>query len=1057
MLRLYQSNRLELLSRRLAEIVKYPSRTPLQADTLVVQHPGMARWLALELAKANGICANIRFPLPAAFIWEVFRAFLPVTPHDNRFDPPLLSWRIYQLFEQLTDQPCFEPIRAYLKADDQLRSLQLAERLAGLFDRYLVYRPDWILKWEAGVDAIHGDAWQAELWRSLAAGAEAHWVRLQQQLFDFQGDPPTGLPERVFLIGLPTLSPGYLEIIQWLSQWCEVHLFLLNPCAEYWTEIVDLKEQARRELVADGQELYLEVGNPLLASLGRQGRDFFAAITEFDSGSEEWFADPGDRSLLPRLQRQILRLETPDQLDLATDDSIAFLVCHSPMREVEVLYDQLLGILAEDSDLTPADILVMTPDIDTYAPLVEAVFAVPGDRPAIPYQVSDLPLSRHNRYATALLELLQLPGSRYGINQLLALLEIPAISRRFDLDENALEQVTAWLEAANIRWGRDGADKAALGLPPESRNTWQAGLERLLLGFAMQAESAQLWHGIAPLNAVEGSSASWLAGLLGFCEAVFSLEQKLNGTRCVADWCERLLQLTEDFFAADTSAEQPLQQVRNAIAQLRETVAAAGFNGAVPLPLVRHCLEQAFSRPATRGFLAGGVNICAMAPMRSLPFRVVCLIGMNDGSFPREQPQLSFDLMSRQFRFGDRSRRADDRYLFLETLISARQRLYISYIGRSLKDNSSQPPSVLVDELRDYLVTLIGTAGLEQITQMHPLQPFSSRYFSGQDRLFSYSSCVREAAQLAGQGREEPQPLVAAPLPPWDKDAHRIGLQQLIDFYTNPARVFARQRLKLQLESGDSLLEEREPFTLERYTGSELEAELVEARQAGRSAETCFQLLDARGVLPHGKPGRRLFDRLFQAAGGMAQRLQALGLDTPLPVLDFALPCGDVTLEGRLQGLYPEGQFAFSVTRFFPHQLLDLWLRHLALCLLRPVDVTLKAYWLEADGAGSFRPVEEPEHWLMQLLDLYRQGLGEPLHFYPGTSWAYAESYLRRGDPLAAQNAAMSKWQGNAWYAGDQAKPYHQLLFADGVLLDQRFASVSLAVFRPLIEHLEAS
>jgi exodeoxyribonuclease V gamma subunit len=378
-------------------------------------------------------------------------------------------------------------------------------------------------------------------------------------------------------------------------------------------------------------------------------------------------------------------------------------------------------------------------------------------------------------------------------------------------------------------------------------------------------------------------------------------------------------------------------------------------------------------------------------------------------------------------------------------------------VGRSVKDNSPLPPSVLVDELRDYLVALIGAAGLERITRMHPLQPFSPSYFSGQDQLFSYSPRLREAAQLAGQGREERKPLIAAPLPPWSEDAHRVGLQQLIDFYRNPARVFARQRLNLQLVSGAALLEEREPFALERYSGSELEAELVRARQAGRDAETCFQLLDARGILPHGKPGRRLFERLFQVAGGMAQRLQALGLDTPLPLRDFAVRCGDVTLEGRLQELYPQGQFAFSVTQFFPHQLLELWLRHLVLCMLRPADVALQACWLEADGEGSLRSVEEPERWLGQLLDLYRQGLDEPLHFYPGTSWVYAENYLRRGDPQAALHAAASKWQGNAWYAGDQAKPYQQLLFADGVMLDERFASISLAVFRPLIEHLETS
>jgi exodeoxyribonuclease V gamma subunit len=879
-------------------------------------------------------------------------------------------------------------------------------------------------------------------------------VTLQQALFAYRGDRPASLPKRVFLIGMPTLSPGYLQIIQWLTQWSEVHLFLLNPCATYWTEIVDQKEQARRELESNGQELYLEVGNPLLASLGRQGRDFFAAIHDFDPGSEEAFADPGEDSLLHRLQRQILHLESPDPGSGQTDDSIAFHVCHSPMREVEVLYDQLLGILQAQPDLSPADILVMTPDIQTYAPLIEAVFGSPGDRPSLPYQVSDLSLSRDNRYVDAFLELLKLPGSRYTSNQLLALLEIPAIGRRFGLDDDALEQIDLWLSAAKVRWGRDGKSKSELGLPADPHNTWQAGLERLLLGYAMPADSDRLWQDIAPLDAAEGGDSVWLAGLLDFCEAVFALEHELSGSHPVADWCERLLHLTERFFASDTSADQPLQEVRHTLAHLRDITMVAGFEHPISLSLIRHGLEQQFSRPIGRGFLAGGVNFCALAPMRSLPFPVICLIGMHDGSFPREQPHLSFDLMARQFRFGDRSRRADDRYLFLETLISTRQQFYLSYVGNSIKDNSPLPPSVLLDELRDYLASMIGNDGLARISRQHPLQPFSAAYFMPDTGLFSYSTRLREAAQLAGQGQEINHALVEAPLIS-GQTPERIDLQQLIEFFTNPARVFSRLRLNLQLDSGAALLEEREPFVLERFAAAEIETELVQARLAGISPQECFSKLDAQGILPQGKPGRRLFDKLLDSAEAMVERLLGLQLEDMLPVQDFSRPCGEVMLEGRLTDLYPQGQFAFSVNQFYPHQLLGLWLRHLVLCLTRPVDVTPRTFWLDGAEAGSFRPVEDPKAVLEPLVGLYRQGLEAPLPFYPGTSWTYAERLLRSGDPVTAYQAAERKWLGNERYSGDAAKPYQHLLFPDGNILDNTFLRISLAVFRPLIEHRE--
>lgn len=1055
MLRLYQSNHLEILSRRLAELLAEPGQAPLQPETLVVQHPGMARWLALEIATHTGICANVRFALPAAIIWEIFQAFLPDVPTNNRFDPSLLNWRIFALLDECRDEPLFKPIHHYLQGNDEIRRFQLADRLASLFDRYLVYRPDWILRWEAGQEAIPGDTWQAELWRQLVVDSEVHWVHLQQALADFQGEHPQGLPQRLFLIGVPTLSPGYLRIIQWLSQWIDIHLFLLNPCEAHWAEIVDLKEQAKRELRADGSELYLDVGNPLLASLGRQGRDFFASINEFDPGSEEWFADPGDATLLQRLQQQILRLEAPENATTAADDSISWQICHSPMREVEVLYDQLLAMLEQTPELTPAGILVMTPDIKTYAPLIEAVFSVAADRPAIPYRISDLAIQQDSRHAAAFLELLELPGSRFSVNRMLGLLEIPAIGQRFDLDEAALEQLAAWIEQANIRWGQDGRSKTALGLPAEPRNTWRAGLERLLLGFAMPSESEQLWQGIAPLNAAEGSTAASLGGLLAFCEAVFNLEEQLSKPRGVAAWCSQLLAICEVFFLPDKTAEQPLQQIRQAIQQLREGAEAANFTREISLPLVRLRMEQAFAATTHRGFLGGGVNFCSLAPMRSLPFQVICLIGMNEGSFPREQPILSFDLMGRQFRFGDRSRRADDRYLFLETLISVRRHLYISYVGRSIKDNSSLPPAVVVDELRDYLATQIGAQGLGEIIHHHPLQPFSPDYFSRDNRLFSYSPRMREAALLVGHGGDVTRPLVTEPLPDTGEEYRQVELSQLINFYTNPARAFARQRLNLQLESGSSLLEEREPFVLAGFAMDELESELVNALLAGESGEEVYLRMSARGILPHGNPGRGLYQQLLPSASRMVDRLESLQLGDELQEIDFDQPLGEGSLDGRLRGLYHQGQLSFRVGRFYPHQMLDLWLRHLVLNWLRPEGVGLWTSWLEREGGGRFTPVQEAERYLDQLLGYYRQGMCSPLHFYPGSSWLYAERLLAKGDQEAAYNAAITKWLGSDYYPGEQAKPYHQLLQCGTEMLDSSFFATSLAVFGPLMKHLE--
>ncbi|MEJ2618909.1 MAG: exodeoxyribonuclease V subunit gamma [Candidatus Thiodiazotropha sp.] len=1054
MLRLYQSNQLEILAQQLAEVLATPVLSPLQSEQIVVQHPGMGRWLSQQMATHLGVSANLQFPLPANYLWRLFEELLPEVPHQDSYQPQSLSWRIHQLLAIQTNQPHAAAVEAYLTDAGDLRRFQLSQQLARLFDQYLLYRPDWISAWQAGESAVPGDQWQADLWRQLVAQDSRHWVHFQQQLFQIIDTtlPANSCNPRVSIFGVPSLSPGYLAIIRDLANWIDVHLFLLNPSQAHWAEIVTPEEQARLSLAGSGEDLYLDLGHPLLATLGRQGRDFFAAINEMDPGSEECFEPHSDDTLLHLLQKQILNLQAP-QLGGEADHSISFQLCHSPMREAEVLYDQLLSALDELPSLRPDEILVMTTDIERYAPLLEAVFAAPGSRPKIPYRISDNSIQRNNPIAEGLIGLLSLPGSRYGVNQLLALLEQPAIRERFGFDESALEKVVQWLDQASIRWGRDGQNKTDFGLPEEDRNTWRAGLRQLMLGYALNDGEASLWHGHFPLDAVEGSATQWLGGLLAFSEAVFELDELLGGAVSPEQWQQRLNCVIEQFFSFDSRFEQLLLGVRSCIEQLVEETNNAGYQAELSLSLVRHRLSELFEQPVDRGFLGGGVNICALAPMRSLPFRVIYLLGMNDGLFPRQPAELGFDLMRQNFRHGDRSRRVDDRYLFLETLLSARDRLIVSYCGQSQRDNASLPASVVVEELRDCLLQMVAEAGLDQITHRHPLQPFSPDYYRDGTDLFSYSAEMREAAMVVGQGRRADQPLVEQPLQATEPQSV-IELDQLMQFFENPQRRFARLRLGINLEAVEQLPEERERFAYDRFEQSELEHQMVDLLLQEHSAEQLFKLFDARGLLPHGQPGRFAFEQMLENAQAMANQVSAYHeawLDEPLSV---DIPFQAIRLSGHLQPVSRSGLLAYSTAGLYPYHLIKLWIRHLVLNQLRPQGVTLETRLLEVARVGRFTAVDQPERYLQDLLKAYQSGMQTPLPFYPGTSWQFVERY-RKGDPAKAQQEAEMKWFGNSYHSGDVNKPYNQLLYQGHAMNQQAFAETSLTLLQPLMDHLE--
>lgn len=1071
MLTVYHSNHLENLADRLAAVVSQPAGSPLVPETIIVQSNGMARWLSLHLAQQLGICANVRFPFPASFIWEVFHKILPRVPETSSLTPPVMAWRLMGLLGAVRDDPRFAPLHGYLEDDDDFRRYELARRIADSFDQYLIYRPERILRWEAGQsDHRHRDEdWQARLWQGLrAADPGPHRVRLQQEFFaalDAESVARSGLPGRITLFGISTLPPVYLEVFQRLAHHLDVHLFLLNPCQLYWGDIVPERDIARRAGEGDGEALYLAAGNSLLASLGKQGRDFIDQVQEAQGTEEEWFADPGEDSLLHCLQSDILNLRnrgtndcpaTPVQAD---DRSVQVHACHGPMREVEVLHDQLLALFQAQPDLHPAEVVVMTPDIEAYAPYIEAVFAtVQGER-RIPFSIADRSFRQESPLVDAFFALLELAVSRFDANQVLAILETPAVQRRFGLVEDDLLLVHRWVRETRIRWGIDPQSRARLGLPATAEHTWRAGLDRLLLGYALPGNNARLFADILPYDQVEGGIAQIMGRLQAFTEAISDLQAGLDGRRSVAAWVAGLQGIVERFLAPGEDEEAQIQALREALNQLAETARQADFAEPVSLAVIKSSLRRRLETadPANR-FLTGGVTFCAMVPMRSIPFQVVCLIGMNDGAYPRSHRPPGFDLMAHHFRRGDRSRRNDDRYLFLEALVSARRCLYLSFVGNSIRDNSAIPPSVLVSELLDTLRQgFCGSDGqgniLEQVLTRHPLQAFSRRYFGGDQRLFSYSQQLCEAGQEAGRGESEPQPLIGTVLPEPDEPWRSVDLERLIRFLANPARYLLRQRLGIHLEEGQGLLETREPFTLDALAGQDLRQMLLSLRLAAEPLDQALPVMRAEGRLPHGQVGTILFERQLDSVTGFAGRLEQVLPADRLEPWEVNLQLAGMHLTGRLDGIGQEGLVGYRLDKIRPRDLLNLWVRHLLLNLLNPKEIRPVSRWLGEDREVVLNPVADASELLAGLLRLYWQGLSRPLHFFPNSSYAYAQTLGRgRGDPLAAARRA---WEGSEYYWGESENSYYQLVFRGSDPLDKWFAELAEAVFGPLFEHLE--
>lgn len=1158
------SNFLEDLRQVAVQWIRSHPLDPLENELFIVHSNGMAQWLKLALAEnaGCGISAALDFQLPARFLWNAYRAVLGVDeiPRESPYDKVRLTWRLLQLLPCLLKDNCFAPLAQFLDDDDLRKRYQLACYLADLYDQYQVYRADWLEDWTLGMDQLRNangepvelpkeQAWQAELWRRIQADVpcrQRHTGRADLHCRFLQAvkalkKRPAALPRRVIVFGICSLPKQVLEALHAVSGHSQVLLFVHNPCRHYWADIIEDRELLRIERARHPRkaqmpedlnpELLHQHVNPLLAAWGKQGRDYIGLLYGYDQPDayrksfteidlfDDFLLPEQPGSLLQQVQQAILDLQPLPTVEeekafiAPEDQSICFHLAHSRQREVEILQDRLLSFFERIPGLKPRDIIVMTPDIDIYAPHIEAVFGNLQSQDArfIPFAIADRPERVDISLLPAFEKLFRLPDSRLTVSDLIDLLDIPAFRERFGLAEADFPRLHQWIEGAGIRWGLSAAQRSSLGLPAGlEQNTWLFGLRRMLLGYAVG--SGEPWQEIEPYDEVGGMEASLVGPLATILEKLEKHCRALSQPAPADDWCKRILSLAKDFFLPTNSCDQLTRnRLEEVLEQWANACSDAGLKEELTLPVVREVILSAMNDSGmSQRFLAGMVNFCTLMPMRAIPFKVVCLLGMNDDQYPRSRPPLDFDLMagSGMYRPGDRSPREDDRYLFLEALLSAREKLYISYIGRSVRDNSERMPSVLVGQLRDYLAagwTVADTVSsakesevslLDRLTCRHPLQPFSKAYFQPQRSpgLFTYAHEWREILDQREIKTCETQ--LAAP-----QFEGNVQLIQLIRFLKNPVKSFFNQRLKVYFDEVNITAEDREPFTLDGLANFSLGMQLLNAGLAVEPAESAeavrqsAERLRRTGKLPINGLGELAAEKLTGPVLSMLQHHHGLSEKWPHAVqpkeIRFPIQltgCGCGALEDWLDGLKkndpprPASSKPISYARweFYPSEIMDgkgnvlrlagligPWVKHLAGCAQ---GMVLTSYLVAPDSIIELKTLDKKEAQgrLAEMIEYWWLGLQLPLPVTAKTALAYLRVLLSdhshdspEDKEQKAEQAARKVYQGDGYNSLGELgyDPYLARTYPDFNSLkqaaDNLFATLARVLYAPLFEVLD--
>lgn len=1055
-LRLFTAPQLSPLFDHFAEQLARNPLPPRDDEIIVVQSQGMRRWLTLQVADRFGCAGSLQMPFPATFVRELGQRLTRERAGRDESDPfsrDVLAWRVDALLRALPEgDEAFAPLRSYLRGSDdrgvdERARFGLAAQIAARLDDYQMFRADILGEWESGRDTpqeLPHARWQAALWRRLCAdagdGALHLAARMRRAIEALAGGAPTNLPGRITVFGVSTLPPAFLELLAALARHAEVTVY----CAS---------------LPADAP-------HPIASTFGGQSRQFIEGLVR-QGGALTRLSPPPTRGtgLLASLQRELAEGGAGDSpIAIGADDpSLRIHDAHGRLRQVEIIRDQLLAALAADPSLRPHDLLLLVPDAAEWAPLVDAVFGVKSDdTPRIPYRIADRPIRRTEPAAEALARLLALEGGRFGRSEVFGFLAHPLARQAASLSEGEIESIEEAIDRANVRWGYDAESREALGLPRYEDASWRAGLDRLLLGTAV-GRVDDLVLGVLP---EAGDTTGDPETLATFADWVDDLAEALAGwrePRTLADWSATLAAAVDRFLLASEPGEEAMILALSAtIRRLASMQAVARYESAVPFAVVRDWLEvQLDDDGFGSGFLQGGMTVAALKPMRSLPFRVIAVAGLDDGDFPRRERRSAFDLLEHD-RPGDRDLRSDDRQLFLDLLLAAGDRLVLTHGGHAVSDNSPRAPSVVIDELLDHLDRRTGGEGRRLLVVEHPLQPFSARYFSpGLDpRLITYSKAHASAARASARPGDGDLPFItapvagaaAAPAPRLD-----VTLDTLTSCWMNPSRFFCTRVLRFTLPGDQAALSDEELFEPTYLEQGSVKAQMLAKALGGdRDAEREQRRLVADGALPPQALGVAWHGKLWGEVEEVLQKVPPNHTrGEPVP---FTIDGDGWRLAGRIDGIRGGERYVVRAGKLSATHRIRAWVEHIAMCAARecgvdglPESTVMVGKLDKKVGLLRFAKVHDARAILHGLVVAVRSGHDAPLPFFPQAAWEWSEVTYpppKRGKPVApgspaeARSAATDAYHaepGEYGSGGDVHDPYIALCFRGVDPMDTRW------------------
>lgn len=1054
---------------------------PFAREVVAVPTRGVERWVAQRLSHRlgavdgeAGVCARIDFDPPARLVRDVVAVVTGGDPHEDPWDPDRLVWHVLRAVDDAVASGASwaDPLVRHVldRPEDRgdvraSRRLRLAQRVAGAFTQYATQRPALVTGWAAGRDddgaggPLPPDlAWQAPLWRAVraAVATPSPAERLAEAVIVLRSDPArVDLPPRVSVLGATRLPQLHLDVLTALAVHRDVHLWLPHPSPALWRRAADaVGAGLAADVVPRRRDVPTPAVHPLLASAARDVTELAARLTACGAVVTHHPAPAPPRTTLGLLQAALRADERPPAPTAVADEdrTVQVHACHGRGRQVEVLREVVLGLLADDPTLQARDVVVLCPDVEAFAPLVVAAFGAPAEPSAddhpgrgLRVRVADRAPARTNPLLRTLQDLLALAGSRVTASGVVDLAGLPAVRRRFGFDDADTERLRSWALESGVRWGEDQERRARYGLGTVAQGTWRTATDRLLLGVAMAEEDHRFVGSALPLDDVDSTDVDLAGRFAELVDRLTGLLDELDGARPVDAWCDTLERALVLLTAADPRDAWQEVEARGVLGDVRASAAGAG--GVLRLPDVVALLEPRLAgRPTRAGFRTGSLTVCSLEPMRAVPHRVVCLLGMDDGVFPRTGGAHGDDVLARDPLLGERDRRAEDRQLFLDAVLSAGDHLVVVHAGADERTGAPRPPAVPVGELLDAVDEAVllpdGRPARDALVVHHPLQTVDERNFSpgalGRPGPFSFDAVDRRAAQVARGPRHPAPPLLVRPLPPVVEPV--VDLDDLVAALEHPVREFVRRRLGVRVPGEVTDLDDRLPLTLAPLDGWATGDRLLTAVLDGVDLAQAAAAERRRGLVPPGRLGGAALEEVAARVAAVADAAVPVR-QGPATTVDVTvgLPDGR-TLTGTVPGIHGDVLVQAVYARLGPRHRLRAWVRLLALVAgdgLAPVRGAAsvgRGLGTRPSAATSWLsppPPDEARRLLGDLVALRDRALCAPLPLPLAAGGTYAQRRHGHDDPAGALADAAATLRDRFEHTDE----YHVLAWGEGFTL----------------------